>query len=248
MKKSEKLHLGSWNVRTLQDNDSAPEGKTALVSLALKKYNIDIAALSETRLAGSSQLEELKGGYVFSWSGKSEHEPRQSGVGFAVRSEIARSLSSMPKGISDRIMTLTLDLNGNTSATLVSCYVPTMASSEQEKNDFYNQLRNVISDVQDKSKLILMGDFNARVGMDHQTWEGVLGHHGVGRMNSNGLHLLSICQEFDLTITNILFQQPNNHMTSWMHPRSKDWHLIDFVVTKERDSRDINSTRSFHCT
>ena len=54
-------------------------------------------------------------------------------------------------------MTLTLDLNGNTSATLVSCYVPTMASSEQEKNDFYNQLRNVISNVQRRSKLILMG-------------------------------------------------------------------------------------------
>ena len=142
-----KLHLGSWNVRTLQDNDSAPERKTALVFLALKKYNIDIAALSETCLAGSSQLEELKGGYVFFWSGKSENKPRQSGVGFAVRSEIARSLSSMPKGISDRIMTLTLDLNGNTSATSVSCYVPTMASSEQEKYDFYNQLRNVISNV-----------------------------------------------------------------------------------------------------
>ena len=54
-------------------------------------------------------------------------------------------------------MTLTLDLNGNTSATLVSCYVPAMASSEQEKNDFYNQLRNVISNVQRRSKLILMG-------------------------------------------------------------------------------------------
>ena len=67
-------------------------------------------------------------------------------------------------------------------------------------------------------------------------------------MNSNVLRLLSICREFDLTVTNTLFQQPNNRKTSWIHPRSKDWHLIDFVITKERDSRDINITRSFHST
>ena len=68
------LNIGSWNVRRLQDNDSAPERKTVLVSLALHKYNIDIAALSETRLAvARSQLEEVKGGYVFFWSGKSDN-------------------------------------------------------------------------------------------------------------------------------------------------------------------------------
>ena len=129
-------------------------------------------------------------------------------------------------------MILTIDLEDNTSVTLVSCYAPTMASSEQEKDDFYNQLHTVISRVQHKDKLILMGDFNVRVGTDHQTWEGVLGHHGVGKMNSNGLRLLSICREFDLTITNTVFQQQNHRKTTWMHSQSKDWHMIDFVITR----------------
>lgn len=34
-----------------------------------------------------------------------------------------------------------------------------------------------------------MGDLNARVGNDHQGWDGVLGQHGAGHMNSNGLRL-----------------------------------------------------------
>ena len=59
-------------------------------------------------------------------------------VGFAIRSKIASYLPSLPKGISDRIMVLTLELERNISATLVSCYAPTMACSEQEKDDFYN--------------------------------------------------------------------------------------------------------------
>ena len=145
-------------------------------------------------------------------------------------------------------MILTIDLENNVSVTLVSCYSQTMASSEQEKGDFYNQLHTVISRVQYMDKLILVGDFNARVGTDYQTWEWVLGHHGVGKINSNSLRLLSICREFDLTITNTLFQQPNHRKTTWMHPRSKDWHMIDFVITRNWDRRDIKITRSFHNT
>ena len=93
-----------------------------------------------------------------------------------------------------------------------------------------------------------MGDFNARVGTDHRSWEGVLGNHGVGKMNTNGLRLLSICREFDLNIINNFFQQPNYRKMTWMHRRSKDWHLIDFVITKKRGLRDFKITRSFRNT
>ena len=240
--------LGSWNVRTLQDSESQPERKTALISHALRKYNIDISAISETRLAGSSQLEEVGGGYVFFWIGKNEEERRLSGVGFAIKSELAKSLPSLPQGVSDRIMTLSLSLDNNKSATLVSCYAPTMYATQQETDDFYDQLRAVISKVSFSDKLILMGDFNARVGSDHYTWPGILGNGGVGKMNSNGLHLLSLCREFDLTISNTLFQQSNQRKTTWMHPRSKNWHMIDYVITRRRDVKDFRITRSFHST
>ncbi|KAF7242042.1 Craniofacial development protein 2 [Varanus komodoensis] len=54
------LTIGTWNVRTLQDNPSAdqPERRTALVARELTRFNIDIAALCETRLANEGQLTE----------------------------------------------------------------------------------------------------------------------------------------------------------------------------------------------
>ena len=87
--KQRKLFLGSWNVRTLQDSNSNIERRSALICNALNRYKIDIAAICETRLPGTSQMEEIGEGYTIFWTGKSEEEHRQSGVGFAIKSHIA---------------------------------------------------------------------------------------------------------------------------------------------------------------
>lgn len=56
--------------------------------------------------------------------------------------------------------------------------------------------------------------------------------------------LLSKCAEHKLVITNTSFQQANKRKTTWMHPRSKQWHLIDYVIVKESDLKDVRITRS----
>ena len=79
---------------------------------------------------------------------------------------------------------------------------------------------------------ILLGDFNARVGGNHDNWHGVIGHQGVGNINSSGLRQLFHCSELALAITDTFFQLRGIHKTSWMHPRSKHWHLIDYVIVR----------------
>ena len=36
----------------------------------------------------------------------------------------------------------------------------------------------------------------------------------------------------------------NKYKTSWMHPRSKQWHLINYVIVRRRDIRDVRITRA----
>ena len=240
------LNIGAWNVRTLQDSDTnkRPERSTALVAKELARYNIHFTALSETRLAETGQLKESGAGYTFFWSGRSAEERQESGVGFAVKSSIVSQLESLPQGVNDRLMTLRFPLARKCHATIISAYAPTMTNPDEIKDKFYENLDRTISQVPKKDKLVLLGDFNARVGTDHQTWQGIIGKQGIGKCNSNGLLLLRNCAEHNLTITNTVFRLLNENKTSWMHPRSKHWHLIDCVIVRKTDIQDVRVTKA----
>ena len=91
------LTLACWNVRTLLDRDDSnrPERRTALLSNELARYNLDITALSETRLSDEGDINEAPG-YTFFWKGLPSGQPRHAGVGFAVRSTLLNNLKELP--------------------------------------------------------------------------------------------------------------------------------------------------------
>ena len=181
-----------------------------------------------------------KSGVKLFWSG----QKKEAGVGFAIKSHLVSILSGLPKGINDCLMTLRLPLSGKRHATIVSASAPTMTNPDEVKDKFYDDLDSVISAAPRTDKLIILRDFNARVGTDHQTWEGVIGSEGVGKCNSNGLLLLRKSAEHELLITNTVFHLPTRRKTSWMHPRSKHWHLIDYVIVRRKDRQDVRVTKT----
>ncbi|KAK2179537.1 hypothetical protein NP493_485g00022 [Ridgeia piscesae] len=71
---------------------------------------------------------------------------------------------------------------------------------------------------------------------------------GLVNCNSNGELLLALCSELVLIMTNSLFKQKDERKTTWMHPRSGLWHMIDFIITRCRDKMDILSTRAMRVT
>ena len=241
------LTIGAWNVRTLMYSSGSdrPERRTALVGRELDRYKVEIAALSETRLAEQGLLKEVGAGHTFFWSGRKKEERHEAGVEFAIKSHLVSKLSGLPNGINDRrLMTLRLPLSGKRHATIVSAYAPTMTNPDEVKDKFYDDLDSVISAAPRTDKLILLGDFNARVGTDHQTWEGVIGSEGVGKCNSNGLLVLRKCAEHELLITNTVFRLPTRRKTTWMHPRSKHWHLIDYVIVRRKGREAVRVTKT----
>ncbi|KAK2177246.1 hypothetical protein NP493_610g00011 [Ridgeia piscesae] len=119
--------------------------------MELAKYNIDIAALCETRFLESGSLNDLDG-----WSGKHKGERREAGVGFPIQMDIVTKLTKSPRPVSDRIMTMRLPLSKDNFATIISVYAPTMFHPDENKEAFYNRLASVLSGIPRTNKLLLI--------------------------------------------------------------------------------------------
>ena len=164
---------------------------------------------------------------------------RIHGVGLAIKLSLMKQVRILPLGINDRLMKLRLPLGHSRYATIISAYAPTLTSPEETIEQFYANLSSVLDCVPSNDKLMLLGDFNTQVGHDHSRWEGMLGRHGTGNLNANGLLLLSKCTEYGLVIKNTVFRMTDKFKTFWTHRRSQRWHLINYVIVSQRDVRDV---------
>ena len=107
------------------------------------ELDIDIATLSEVRFAEQGSLREDGAGYTLCWSGKNKDERRLSGVGFMIKSSIARRLQNLPVGHSDRIVSLRLPIQ-NKFATVLRVYAPTLQAETGVKEAFYRDPHNLL--------------------------------------------------------------------------------------------------------
>lgn len=128
----EMLEIEPWLLEcTLQDIDSVLEQKNS-ISLSWADWvqhwqNCSLQTQSNWLIANWGSGRRL---CIFFLS--VTNMATQSRVGFAIQYHFANKLNSLPKRLSDRIMTLTLGLDRNISSTLIGCYAPTMNKSVQE--------------------------------------------------------------------------------------------------------------------
>ncbi|KAG6925951.1 craniofacial development protein 2, partial [Chelydra serpentina] len=121
----------------------------------------------------------------------------------------------------------------------------TLGANRDTKDEFYDQLDTIIRSIPKEEHLILLGDFNARVGADQTFGQPVL-ESWVGEMNENGQQLLELCSYHDLSITNSFFQTKPQHKVSWRHPRSMHWDQLDLIIIRRSALKCVLLTRTFH--
>ncbi|BHF76534.1 hypothetical protein SprV_0501963200 [Sparganum proliferum] len=142
-------------------------------------------------------------------------------------------------------MSLRLPLKrGGKFATLISAYAPPMTSADAARDKFYEDLHTLLAIVSKADTLTVLGDFNARVGTDDAAWRGVLGPHGLCCSNDNGLLVLRTCAEHRLILTTTFFCLSEREKATWKHPRSRQWHLLDYVLVRRRDQQDELETKA----
>lgn len=267
--------MATWNVRSMVDTEGPVEiasqradshrgedRKVDLVVNELKRYDVKVAALQETKWFGCDTYQ-VNGSVVLT-AGRNtptegESVVRGEGVALVL---LGPAVDAWKKGgsqwsaWSSRAVSARLQVGRGAAGRLhvVSCYAPTRAASRETKDAFFQELENILSTVPQGEKYLLMGDFNARVGSREcavgDMWDGVRGPYGYGVVNDAGKELLSFLAVHQATVCNTWYMKRDIHKQTWQHPKSKQWSCIDFAITRQKDRKmctDVSVRRGAEC-
>jgi len=90
--------------------------------------------------------------------------------------------------------------------TVISAYAPTLLASGEDKDEFYQPLSDLLSSIPAGHDIALLGDFNARIGADADSWTSVIGRFGEGKINESEQHLLELCSSCNLSVASSFFK------------------------------------------
>ncbi|GFR99710.1 craniofacial development protein 2-like [Elysia marginata] len=100
-----------------------------------------------------------------------------------------------------------------------------------------------IKQVKSLDILILMGDFNAKVGTT--TMSKSIDREGLGETNERGERLIiQYCEKRELSIVNTLFIQPKRRLYTWKSPGDLFRNQIDYIAIKSRFKNVIVDCRT----
>ena len=119
--------------------------------------------------------------------------------------------------------------------TVIQVYALTSNAEEAEVEGFYEDLQDLLELTPKKDVLLIIGDWNAKVGS--QETPGVTGKFGLGIQNEAEQRLIEFCQENALVIANTLFQQPREDSThGHQHMVNNKIRLILFFAAKDGEA------------
>ncbi|CAF0993692.1 unnamed protein product [Adineta steineri] len=194
----------------------------------MKKYRIQIAALSETCIYDSGV--KLINDYSMIYSGLPSTNKTRNAHGVALlldesATKVWKNSGAEWEAISERIIKIRLVCTP-TNITIISVYSPNNPVNKQmteASEKFYNDIQDTVNKISTDDMIIIMGDLNAKVeGVQGlPTINNCVGPFTVDSVNENGTRLMDFCMINNIIIANTFFEHKSVHQMSWMHPSSK---------------------------
>ena len=171
------------------------------------------------------------------YSGRDD-EVHQHGAVIMLNKEAAKALINWAP-IDERIIRARFH-SRYVKLTLIHVCAPTNDTDEEVKDHFYEKLQAIVEKTPRHDLLVVTGDLKAKVGINVEGYERVMGKHGVGTRNVNGEKLCDFCGMNDLVITGTIFP----HKQTWISPDRRTCNQIDHVLINRKFRTSVLDTRA----
>uniref|UniRef100_A0A8D8YDR6 Craniofacial development protein 2 n=1 Tax=Cacopsylla melanoneura TaxID=428564 RepID=A0A8D8YDR6_9HEMI len=233
--KKSQYKIGTWNVRGMNEL-----GKTENIVNEMKNMDIDILGISETFLKNSGDYVSTlpnndKFRVIYSGGTKS-----RKGVGFILNQRTMNTVETIHRE-SERVIAIKIKAQP-VDLFIIEAYAPTSDAAEEEVDEFYESVKNVINKKKSRDILLLIGDFNSKVGKQRRG--DTMGPYGTGKINDRGENFINFCIENDLVITNTWFEQKETARYTWTAPGGRLRNKIDYVCINKRYRNTITNSKS----
>ncbi|KAI8440552.1 hypothetical protein MSG28_001794 [Choristoneura fumiferana] len=214
----------------------------AQLEVELEKIRWHILGLSEVRREGEDTLT-LESGHLLYY--REGDQLSQGGVGFLVNKSLCDNVVEV-SSVSNRVAYLIIKLTERYSLKVVQVYAPTSTHSDDEVEDMFDDISKALHFTTRAHYNVVMGDFNAKVGVQSYS-ESVVGSHGFGSRNHRGQMLVNFLEKEGLFLMNSFFKKQLQRKWTWQSPDTMTKNEIDFIITdKKRIFRDVSVINRFN--
>ena len=111
---------------------------------------------------------------------------------------------------------------------------------------FYQDLSHAVKQVAKGDMLLVMGDFNAKVGRrEPSAMSSAVGLYGLGETNEAGEQLEDFCLEHELALANTMFKQHPRRLYTWTCPDGNTRNQIDYISIAQRWKTSLMNCRTY---
>ncbi|KAI5728568.1 hypothetical protein M8J77_018083 [Diaphorina citri] len=124
---------------------------------------------------------------------------------------------------------MTMKLDSEEIINIMSVYAPQTGCEDEEKDTFWNELKQEIDSIPREERVIIGGDLNGHVGRKGNETRGLVhGGWSVGVENEEGRRILDFALASDMALCNTFFEKQDKHLITY---RSEGvTSQIDFIL------------------